>query len=265
MRLAYCTHSLPKGGNRQDEYEDAYSPRGRVPRTREGVVSLSKTKRFAIADGASESLLAGVWADRLVRAYVAKPFGSGDEPLTTFRRATRHWPKLLDSYRSRRELAQHPVQWYEEPGLDRGAFATFLGLQLDDDGLGRRWETVALGDSCVLHVPWYGSLESFPMVPGDVFDVTPQLVCSRDDPAVPAGFATRASGTFAYEDQFILMTDAVAAWCLAAIHEHSDDWRRLLDFDAYATVEFEQWIEAMRQNGHMRNDDVTVMRVTVEE
>jgi hypothetical protein len=266
MRLAYCTHSIPKSGNSQDEYEDAFFPRGRIPRAREGTVSLSENRRrFAIADGASESLLAGRWADRLARAYARKPFGSREEPLATFRRATAGWPKLLDSYRAQRDAALHAVQWYEEPGLQRGAFATFLGLQLDHDGRHRRWEAVALGDSCVLHVPRNGSPKTFPMAPGDAFDVTPQLVCSRDDPARAACFASRMSGTFACEDQFVLMTDAVAAWCLAALDARSDEWQQLLEFDPYTTEQFKHWVEVMRKSGQMRNDDVTVMRVTVEE
>ena len=55
----------PKAGNRSDEYEDAFWPQRTINRT----VNRSGLFRLAVADGATETSFAGLWARRLVRAY----------------------------------------------------------------------------------------------------------------------------------------------------------------------------------------------------
>src|SRR5260370_42032120 len=52
--------SVPKHGHTEDEYEDAWA-------------ADPDAGRFAVADGASESAFAGLWARLLVEGFVAAP------------------------------------------------------------------------------------------------------------------------------------------------------------------------------------------------
>jgi hypothetical protein len=257
MRLAYDTRWLPKNGNRPAEYEDAFAP------SRARLAYGPPARRFAVADGASESLLAGLWAKVLVEAYCDL---NGDaDPGSVFASALRLWPAVLDGYMAERARRGEPVQWFEERGLERGAFATFLGLRLVGDTYPRTWSAIAVGDSCLLQFRGEQLVAAFPREPGDAFDNQPALVCSRTaDPRALGPRVEAREGTFEAGDVFALVTDAVAAWfldCEAA--GDGDRARRLLDAPTQSA--FDRAIGEARGNGSMRNDDVTVMRITVEE
>ena len=60
LSLNWRVFTLAKAGNRSEEFEDAYA-------------ADPVTGRFAIADGASESSFAGVWAEMLVKGFVENP------------------------------------------------------------------------------------------------------------------------------------------------------------------------------------------------
>ena len=109
----------PKAGNRSDEYEDAFWPQRTINRT----VNRSGSFRFAVADGATETSFAGLWARRLVRAY-----GSG-----CF--AGRNWQNQLRREQAAwyAEVLQKPLPWYAEEKVHSGAFAALLGLELHND------------------------------------------------------------------------------------------------------------------------------------
>jgi hypothetical protein len=61
--IRWRAFALHKDGNRPDEYEDAYAGNPRVG-------------RFAVADGASESSFAALWAKLLVDGFVATREGA---------------------------------------------------------------------------------------------------------------------------------------------------------------------------------------------
>jgi hypothetical protein len=258
MQLSYQTRWLPKAGNTSREYEDAFAPRRSRP------ARPVRSKRFAVADGASESLLAGRWADLLVRTFCAA--GSRTEPASVFGDAIRQWPEVLSRYADEREGSGKPIQWFEEPGLDRGAFATLVGLQLDEDSDRRSWSAVALGDSCVLHFRGTELLNAFPRRPGDRFDSNPPLICSRaTNLGVVAAHTERCGGTFEVGDNFVLVTDAVAAWSLDLMASGEGSLPTQLFFETETRRAFNRAIRDLRSEGKMRNDDVTVMHISVEE
>jgi hypothetical protein len=256
MRLSYRTRWLPKAGSSVGEYEDAFAPaRGRPGHA-------VARKRFAVADGASESLLAGRWAKLLVRTFCGA--SSDAPPASVFAHALAQWPGVLSEYLRGRERQGEPIQWFEEPGLERGAFATFVGLELDTAGSSRRWRAVAVGDSCLLHFRAGELFEAFPREPGDSFDTAPPLICSRmTDSGTVAARALHREGTFETGDTFLLVTDAVAAWFLDAQAGGRGSWAKSF-FDASTRRDFNDWVRELRDDGSMRNDDVTVMQIRVE-
>src|SRR5437879_1653927 len=99
--VAFCE---PKRGNAAPEFEDACAAN----------VALG---RFAVADGATESSYAGLWASTLVNEFVTTP--SPDPSV---------WASWLPAAQTRWEMTvgRQPLPWYAEIKWQQGAFATFL-------------------------------------------------------------------------------------------------------------------------------------------
>jgi hypothetical protein len=141
------TFWVPKRGSSLEEYEDAawVGPAG------DGSGEIQQQSlTVAVADGASESLLAGHWARRLVgvfgRATAATRGKRGF--MTAYREAASGWDQEVFQYIAEREKRDAPIQWYEEPGLAKGAYATILAVRFScgQDGQPPTWEAVGLGD-----------------------------------------------------------------------------------------------------------------------
>ena len=254
MRVESKTHWLPKRGNKLSEYEDAFYPR-EAPRGREGCW------RFAVSDGASEAMLSGPWAEILVKAFcrsrvpVTKTSARG-----IIGRAAMAYEAWLKEYLRRREREGRPVQWYEAPGLEAGAFATLLGLSLVSgaSGDGRRWEAVCLGDSCLFQVRKNRLITSFAMKRSSDFSGRPVLLSTNPGKnRVALAKLKVTSGTCLPGDVFYLMTDAVAAWFLREHERGGTPWV------TREASDFQDLVGRLRQEGLMRNDDVTVTSIRV--
>jgi hypothetical protein len=273
-------HHAPKSGNTEAEYEDAYrvvpvraeasdtppgpaggaSTRrseegGSPPRPEEGGSRLCSGKggvRVVVADGASESLLAGRWAGLLTDVFAGAPDAAYDVPerfAATAAEAAAAWPGVVGAYLAEREERGSPLRWYEQPGLARGAFATLLAVAVDDAG----WRAAAVGDTCLFHVRDGVLLTAFPLDDPEDFGTAPPLLGSRDlDTALVADRVRLASGELGPGDVLYACTDALAAWVLAA---DPPPWEKL-DEPGFAA-----WLDAERTAERMTNDDVTLVRV----
>ncbi len=260
MRVEAETHWLPKRGNTVGEYEDAFYPKD-FPA---GHADEKANLRFAVSDGASESMLSGQWAEVLV-----KSFCRSEVPLTRasaraiIGRASMAYEAWLREYIRSRERSGRPIQWYEEPGLQAGAFATLLGFSLDlDPSLSPeeacKWEAVSLGDSCLFHVREDRLIASFAMKRSADFGQRPVLISSNPaNNRLALGRLKITSGTCLPGDVFYLMTDALAAWFLKE-HERGDAPWVILD-----ALPFEELVGGLRGEGLLRNDDVTLTSIRV--
>lgn len=206
--------------------------------------------------------MAGRWADLLVRTFCDAPVGA--DSTSVFTKALDRWSATLSEYAEERERTCKPIQWFEEPGLERGAFATFVGVQLAPDQ--NTWSAVALGDSCLLHFRGKKLITAFPREPGDGFDSNPPLICSRaTDLDAIRNHTLEKQGALKRGDAFLLVTDAVAAWFLEAESDGKGSWAMQFFFEAPKRRDFNGWVRDLRKEGSMRNDDVTVMRIDVED
>src|SRR5205814_10429980 len=123
--------SCPKLGNSLEEYEDAWAHR--QTRTPLGI-------RVAVADGATESSFAKLWAVLLAESYVRSEL-AGEEFFARLKPARRLW---------QRRLAGRPLPWFASAKAEQGAFAAFLGVEIDAHT--NRWTALAVGDCCLMHV-----------------------------------------------------------------------------------------------------------------
>lgn len=242
--------SLHKGGNKPKEYEDAFSPKH--------LDCKGHTFRFAIADGATDTSFAGVWARMLVRAYVN---GSLDFPASsdTLARLRERWRLIV---------GKKPLPWYAEEKARLGASATLLGLTLEappEKPHQIRWRSAAIGDSCLFHVRGDVFGGGFPIERSVDFNNQPALLSTNliGDEHLVDQVVTRA-GEARTDDLFCLMTDALASWFWASYEHGQAPWQTLRDLGTCeAKPPFPVFIESLRKNKLLRNDDVTLLRIDI--
>jgi protein phosphatase 2C-like protein len=236
--IRWRTYSLHKDGNQPDEYEDA-------------LAGDPRTGRFAIADGATESSFACLWAKLLVQGFIA---ARGRTTLNWLAPLQQRWAESVDG---------QELDWFGEEKRELGAFATFLGLVVQTaHGAEGRWRAVAVGDCCLCQVRGDGLADWFPIARSADFGNRPQLLRSRSVGGRDGLLqAKRKVGKWKHGDRFFLMTDAVAHWFLQRLEQKQKPWnsllRRLADPNPTATLT--GYIEQLRSQNEMRNDDVTLL------
>src|SRR6266487_5695625 len=110
------TFWVPKRGSSLQEYEDAawVGPDGNGSGEMQ-----QRSLKVAVADGASESLLAGRWARRLVEIFGKARSATRTRAgfIAAYHDAVSGWDQEVLKYTAEREERGAPIQWYEEPGL----------------------------------------------------------------------------------------------------------------------------------------------------
>jgi hypothetical protein len=241
VEVRVAAFALPKAGNAETEYEDACYPPGTSCYTGEHL-------RFAVADGASEGLYSGAWAQLLV-----KVFGRG-EAGSWLERSFRSWDSWQRHEEKSRVARGRPLQWFEEPGWRAGAFAAFLGLSLSEGS----WKATAVGDCCLFLVRAHRLHQAFPLDSSSSFSNRPALLCSRRHRN--QGLVLReARGRIVARDRFYLMTDALACYFL----QEKERGKRPGPVIAALEDDFSRQVENLRKAALLKNDDVTMVSIQV--
>jgi hypothetical protein len=255
VRIACQPCTLHKSGNAPEEYEDAYAPCDAFDQDL-GPDPL----RVAVADGATDSSFSGRWAGLLAEAYAGGHLFDSDHQVQ---------PDQLDSLQHewRTSINRTGLPWYAEAKLALGAYATLLGITFDLDtptSTGCRWRAAAIGDSTLFQVRDGQLLTAFPIVTAADFTNHPVLVSSvaRANQHL-ASHTDSASGTCVPGDTLYLMTDALAHWVLNAAEQGEFPWDTLDRVTADGT--FSAWVAQLRQDHALRNDDVTLLRLSVAD
>jgi hypothetical protein len=225
-----AVYRVPKHGSSYAEYEDA-------------MAWSRQQRRFAVADGASASAFARLWAQLLVRAYVAGRL----QPDTL-----EHDLAPLQA-RWSADVERRDLPWYAIEQARRGAFAALAGLTIEDSG---QWSALAVGDCCVFHLRGEALLQAVPLSDPEAFDNRPLLLGSRPVANVTLrteGAIVTAQGTWQCGDTFLLMSDALAATFL-----RSEAALAALCFER-TPAGFKDWVSQLRGERVLRNDDVSLM------
>ncbi len=241
MRLSTRLFWQPKAGHQPAEYEDAYWPQ-------QEVAGEYPQFSWAIADGASESTFAALWAHLLVRAYCRGWFSAGcaRQRLTDLQN---QWQTAVFN----RQLSFFARRKAET----EGAAAALLGITLYGDGT---WQAVAAGDCCLFQVDSEGQLRStFPLTASQSFSYRPRLLVSLASSLHQPCELQRARGSWTMGDRIYLLTDALAHWWLAAVEAGRKPWE-LVDA-ALEVRDMEQLVATLRNNKSLRNDDLTLLRI----
>jgi hypothetical protein len=255
MRISIQSFSLQKAGNQPEEYEDAFWP------ARQGTFEGSSF-HFALADGATESSFSGLWAQMLVHAYGLSPL----TPLNLQQRVKKRGQSWA------RRVTAKPLPWFALEKVQRGAFATLLGLSLknhqEPSSPGGCWTALAIGDTCLFQLRASELMASFPLTRAEQFGNTPLLVSTH--PLSNHQLWARLTdferaGVWQPGDTFLLMTDALAHWFLTELETGEKPWLALFDLAKQSAPDsFARWIGDLRASKAIRNDDVTLLIIQVE-
>lgn len=129
------------------------------------------------------------------------------------------------------------------------------------------WRSYAAGDCCLFHLRGDRLLGSFPVEDPEDFGSRPVLLSSnvaRNASALAS--AASAWGDWAAGDVFYLMSDALACWFLTEHRSGALPWQEARDLGGGAggaEAEFGDWISRLRTERGLRNDDVTLLRITL--
>jgi hypothetical protein len=229
----------PKEGNSQAQYEDAFAH----------TLLDGDTITIAVADGASSAGFAREWANLLVRAFIERPFPTSDTEAADIVAALgRDW---------RESVGGRAVSWHAQEKLDSGSAATLL-VATWDRGKGI-WEARSVGDVCLFLVRAGRLRYAFPLTKARKFDDRPALLSTEVGPRTPQPRFVRYVERFEAGDRFLLMTDALAAYFLAEFEAKRKPWADLPE----TPEALGPWLKARREEGRMKNDDVTLVDVIV--
>lgn len=220
----------------------------------------------AIADGASSSMLAGRWARRLVEVFgdARGAARAKNQFVAAYQETALLWGGEVLEYTNEREQRGVPIQWYEEPGLAKGAYATLLVVEFAD-GRGDhspKWKAAAIGDSCLFQVRDDSLYSCFPIKNADEFSYQPPLLPSKvaDDGALRRNICL-GTQDWEPEDSFYIVTDALAAWFLRNWDAGGKPWVPLRDFNV--DTDFATWVDRKRDLNELQNDDTTLVRIDI--
>ena len=229
---------LPKQGHSLAECEDAFACN-------------RSTMRFAVADGATESFDAASWAQRLVTKWVNSTGLLTEDDFWTW--LNREGQAHNDSW-NRLDLP-----WYSMEKRRAGSFAAFLGIEIQPD---KTWHAVALGDSCLLQCRTSNVLMMFPVSGSNDFGSAPVLAPSCTELNIHARSAiARQAGDVADGDRLLLLSDAIAAWCIKL--NEQQDYKRMSDFEELLKEQDEMaisdFLELERLEARLKDDDVAIV------
>jgi hypothetical protein len=232
---------VPRRGHRVEDCEDACA-------------AALERGRFAIADGAAESAYSALWARLLVEEFVSGPMGRPAWP-GWIGPLQQSWAEAV-----RQPPGADPMPWFLEERFRQGAFATFLGVNLGQ----RTWEALAVGDSCLFQTGQEELRVSFPLTHSGQFDNSPWLIGSRTSPGeVPLHRAVQTAGDVRPGDRLWLMTDALSRWFLACAEAGRQPWHELEVLLEQDDERFAEWVEGLRATRKLRNDDTTLVAVSL--
>lgn len=242
MRPYVSVFSHQKAGNSAAECEDANWP----------VVSTDEhlPLRIAAADGATDAVFSGLWARILVNSWGRKHLQFEDFA-TSISRKARVWRRLIKNRR---------LPWYVEEKAQSGSFAALVAVELHATGI---WKAIACGDSCLFQIRDRKLIASFPISESRDFSNSPVLLSTSNAEQFRSEIRFD-SGRWEPGDHLYLMTDALACWFLAQCEGGSVPWELMTEIALSQRIGFADWIADLREQNQIRNDDCTLVSVTLE-
>ena len=249
----------------------------------EDVVSAARDlRRFVISDGATTASYSAEWARALCRqAMDTPPPVFADLDGTTDGARTKADEDLLRAWWEGALSFWGPeVPWERliRPSMlnkaKAGTGATHAGIEVLEgtESAGVRYRAWALGDSCIIQFRDNQVLTSRPMARSDHFNHVPMLLMTQ------SGLVDKYlrhwqnwEATLAPGDLLLMGTDALSEYILKTFENGKGEevlaWLRELQQASRAEGwrKFEEFVEARRSDGQMKDDDVGLILIELKE
>lgn len=241
--------TLPKVGEHETDIQDAFD-------------YSSDRSIVAIADGASTSLWPREWANILVEHFCR----DNQDSIDCIHQQWEEWLRPLQE-----EWRQHSLKikkdstipWYAQGSREKDhGSATFVGLKFrPPNQTGERiWEALAVGDSCLFQIKAHSDeLIAFPLDKSEQF--TTVTNCFHSLPEYKSYPPVFTDGLYEEGDIFFLATDALAEWIIKDCENRIYRWKNLIS--VATQEEFSNFINQLRDDKLIKNDDTTLLRLKV--
>ena len=248
MKACVNAFRIQKAGNAASEYEDSFWPLKPC--------EITLPTRIAVADGATDAVYSGLWANILVRAWGQKRI-NGDTLSQEIAKKSSVWKRII---------RDRQLPWYVEEKARLGTYAALLGLELHHipGSSAGTWSAIACGDCCLFQIRGKELITRFPVSCADDFSNAPVLLSTNNMNGEDVGAIQAANGTWEEEDIFYLMTDALACWFLRQCESGSVPWQLLSDISFTENPSFSTWVADLRDRQELKNDDCTLVSVSFE-
>lgn len=219
---------------------------------------LNKDKlRIALADGATESIYSGVWAEKIVKKYLS----TGADLLNRENLEDLQGQFLTHAYQSIEESPE-TRQWFLYEKLERGTGATLIALEFSSS---RTIDILSVGDSCVFWKQNNDSdkIEMFPKLSVQDFGNSPSSICHLSQTWNKLNQSMKQK-SFSYTNQLqaLICSDAFACWLIRELETNPSIWDDLFKFQEEQS-NFQEFIRDLRNKKKIRNDDVSVVTINV--
>jgi hypothetical protein len=247
LHCKFKSITLPKLGNSVSENEDSiFEP---------SEIKSDTMIRFAISDGATEYSYSKEWASLLVNGYGKMSFDKANL-FETVKKISGEWQLMIPPIEE--------LSLFCKAKVKQGTSAAFLGLTIDCEK--HSFETIAVGDCVLFQIRSYDLCFSFPISSVEDFNNTPNLI--RSNEKYQTNLEEKAvyyNGIIQPKDIFFLVTDALAALILGQSKHGNKVWKHLIKmFETQNEICFENWINKLRKEKKIKNDDVTILMIKTE-
>jgi hypothetical protein len=248
-QITWNAYSIPHQGDSPEENEDAFSPE-----LQQQIFTAQAQLTCAVADGATQTSFSRAWA----RFLVQKAAGMvPSEDLTGLLSAAQtDWKEMVSGIN---------LPWHAEEKVRQGAFATLLWLGILPSGrmgkTGGTWKAAAVGDTCIFQFRRNEWVTMFPRLAS--FHNSPVLLSSQiqcNARILECMPDHMMEGTWMPGDEFLIMTDAAAAWLCCELENHRvEDLRPVWQQMLQTQESFVGWVEGQRLERKIKDDDTTVV------
>ena len=258
MKLVWKNFSICKDGNREEENEDAV-----YPQIANGSSLFVDHFSCAMADGATTSSFSKLWATLLVKESSRSENLQQDFPRTLIS-AQSSWKMALE---------KNALTWPAEIKVRQGSFATLLwftiwhkngALPSANRTADHGWLASAVGDTCVFHITKGRFSSSFPLTGSSQFSNTPDLVSTNLTYQHSRLISSPATGNWQKGDHFLIASDALSAWMLRGMEMNSIFWPAIRE-NLTSAVRYQSWIRSLRRQSLIKNDDTSLIALSVDE
>ena len=256
MKLVWKAFSLCKQGNCEDENEDAV-----YPQLVNGSSLVADQFSCAMADGATTSSFSKLWATLLVKESSLSHNLSIDFN-QTINAARASWKAALPD---------EELPWPTAIKVRQGAFATLMWFHIwHKNGTfptaalsaEHGWTAHAVGDTCLFQVVKGKFVSTFPFTHARDFSNSPELISTNM--AYTRSRVGALSGKWQRGDHFLIATDALSEWIIRNLESGSLTWP-LISENLTSLVRFQSWIRYLRRQSLIKNDDTSLICLTVDD